>query len=141
MVIVVLNILVGLMLAYGGAQEAIVSGILGGDLVGLVVGGLGTLTSILLTFSGVSLWRRWRRSRELTFVACGLVVAFSIWAALPPLRLMGVGALLLGAVYPTVVAAYLFRSRGRGAVIGAAGRSSKSHQGQSHGLLRCDGAA
>lgn len=120
MVIVILNVLIGCALAYGAAEEAVVGGILGGDRVGLIVGCIGAITSLLLVFSGLASWRRWRHNRELTLVACGLVAAFSIGAALPPLRFLGVSALLMGVGYPAVVAAYLFRGRGRGADAGAA---------------------
>jgi hypothetical protein len=141
MVIVILNVLIGCALAYGAAQEAVVGGILGGDRVGLIVGCIGTVSSLLLVFSGVASWRQWRRSRELTLVACGLLAAFSIWAALPPLRFLGVFALLLGAGYPAVVATYLFRGPGRGAAAGEAPRSSPSPDSHTGGLSRVNGAA
>src|SRR5262245_51029956 len=108
MAVVVLNLVVGLLLAFGGIQEVIVRGILGGERVPFVVGVIGTAVSLLLSLSGVALWRRWRGARELTLLACVLVAVFCVIAALPP-RYVGVGALLVGVCYPVVVATHLLR--------------------------------
>src|SRR5262245_51554552 len=108
MVVVVLNIVVGLLLASGGAQEVIVRGILGGERVPFVVGAIGTVVSLLLSLSGVAMWRRWRGARELALLACALVALFCVMAALPP-RYVGFAALLVGVGYPVVAATYLLR--------------------------------
>jgi hypothetical protein len=121
MVVAILNIVVGLLLAFGGAQEAILGGFLGGDTAGLAVGGMGTVSSLLLTASGFALWRRWRHSRELTLVACGLVAGFCVLAALPPYRFVGILALLIGVVYTGFVVVYLCRTGQRGPSPGPAG--------------------
>jgi hypothetical protein len=109
MVVVVLNIVVGLLLAFGGAQEVIVRGILGGERVPFVVGAIGTAVSLLLSLSGVALWRRWRGAPELALVACALVALFCVMAALPPPRYVGFAALLLGVGYPLAVSIPLAR--------------------------------
>jgi hypothetical protein len=114
MAIVVLNLVVGLLLAYGGTQEAIVRGILGGERASFLVGIAGTLVSLLLSISGVALWRGWRRARELTLVACVLVAVFCALAALPP-RYVGIPALLVGVGYPVAVISHLMRGGGRDA--------------------------
>lgn len=109
MVIVVLNIVVGVLLALGGIQEVVVRGILNGERVPFLVGAIGTMVSVLLSISGIALWRNWRGARTLTLVACVLVAAFCTLAALPP-RYVGMGALLVGVGYALVVMAYLVRS-------------------------------
>ena len=117
MVVVILNIVVGLLLAFGGAQEAIVRGILGGERVPFVVGAIGTVVSLLLSLSGVALWGRWRGSRELALIACSLVALFCVIASLPPARYVGVAALLLGVCYPLAVSVHLMRrAREQGSV-------------------------
>jgi hypothetical protein len=107
MVVAILNIVVGLLLVFGGAQEAIMGGLLGGNTAALAVGSMGTVTSLLLTASGLALWRRWRYGRELTLVACGLVAGFCVLAALPPYRFVGLLALLIGVGYTGFVVAWL----------------------------------
>jgi len=126
MVVAILNIVVGLLLAFGGAQEAILGGLLGGDTAGLVVGSMGTLASLLLTASGFALWRRWRHSRELTLVACGLVAGFCVLAALPPYRFVGILALLIGVGYTGFAVVYLCRTSQRGSSAGPAGTPGSS---------------
>jgi hypothetical protein len=110
MVVVVLNIIVGVLLALGGIQEVVVRGILNGERVPFMVGAIGTLVSVLFCISGVALWRNWHGARRLTLLSCVLVAAFHVLAALPP-RYVGIPALLMGAGYPLVVIAYLLHSR------------------------------
>ena len=110
MAVVVLNIVVGVLLALGGIQEVVVRGVLGGERIPFLVGTIGTAVAALLSMSGVAIWRNWRGARKLTLLACMLVAAFCVLAALPP-RYVGVPALLLGVGYPLVVNAYLLHSR------------------------------
>ena len=112
MVVVVLNIVVGVLLALGGIQEVVVRGILGGESLPFLVGTIGTAVAGLLSLSGVALWRNWRSARALTLLACVLVAAFCVLAAMPP-RYVGILALLLGVGYPALVIAYLLRSGGQ----------------------------
>jgi hypothetical protein len=106
MVVIVLNVVLGLLLALGGIQEAVVRGILGGERAPFLVGVTGTFVSLLLSLSGIALLRGWRGARGLTLLACVLAAAFHALAALPP-RYVGILALLLGAGYPVTVMAYL----------------------------------
>lgn len=110
MVVVVVNIIVGVLLALGGIQEVVVRGILNGERVPFIVGAIGALVSILFAISGIALWRHWHGARRLTVLACVLVATFHVLAALPP-RYVGILALLMGAGYPLVVIAYVLRSR------------------------------
>jgi hypothetical protein len=112
MAIVVLNLVIGLVLAFGGAQEVVVRGILGGERAPFVVGAIGTFVSLLLSISGIALWRGWRGARELALLAYVLVALFCVFAALPP-RYVGIPALLLGVGYPLVALAYLARGGGQ----------------------------
>jgi len=111
MVVVVLNIIVGLLLALGGIQEVVVRGILNGERVPFVVGAIGALVSILFAISGVALWRNRHGASLLTVIACVLVASFHMLAALPPPRYVGILALLMGAGYPLMVLAYLLHGR------------------------------
>src|SRR5262245_14356027 len=83
-IVIFLYVFVGLLPALGGAQELIVRGILGGEFAPFVVGAIGTLVSLLLSLSGVALWRRWAHARELALSAYALVTVFCVMAALTP---------------------------------------------------------
>src|SRR5262245_25992100 len=109
MIVIVLNIVVGLILAFGGGQEVIVRGIIGGERIPFIVGAIGTAVSLMLSLSGVALWRRWHGARGLALLACALVALFSVMAALPPPRYVGFAALLLGVCYPFAVGIHLMR--------------------------------
>jgi len=109
MVVAVLNVIVGLLLAAGGVQEVFVRGVLGGERIPFVVGAIGTLVSVLLSLSGIALWRKWRGARSLTLSACVLVAGFCALAALPPPRYVGMAALLVGVGYPLIVIALQLR--------------------------------
>ena len=111
MAIPVLNMIVGVLLAMGGAQEVIVRGILQGDTPSLVVGATGTLVGLCLAVSGVALWRRWPQARALTFSACASVTVFCVLAALPPARYVGYAALIVGVAYPMAVSIRLLGRR------------------------------
>jgi hypothetical protein len=108
MVVIVLNVVVGLLLAFGGIQEVVVRGILRGEHAPFAVGAAGTLVSLLLSVSGIALWRGWRHARELALLAYVLVAGFCVLAALPP-HYVGILALLVGVGYPVGAGAYLLR--------------------------------
>ena len=100
MIVAILNVVVGVLLAFGAAQEGIVGGVLAGRPASLLVGLAGTVASLWLSASGVALLYGWRRRRGFTLLACVAAAAFGIYASLPPHRYFGVLAMLLGVVYP-----------------------------------------
>ena len=107
MVVAILNVIVGLLLAFGAAQEGLVGGVMAGRQESLLVGTIGTAVSLVLSISGIGLWRGWSHRRSLTLIACLFVAAFSVVITLPPYRYMGVLAALLGIGYPLVAAWYV----------------------------------
>jgi|GEM_PF-858133 len=114
MVVAILNVVVGLALAFGAVQEGVVGGLIAGRPGSLLVGLAGTVTSLLLSASGVALLYGWSHRRGFTLAACLLVTAFSIIASLPPHRYLGVLPMLLGIGYPLVAAWYVAGSGGSG---------------------------
>ena len=114
MVVAILNVLVGLALAFGAAQEGVLGGLMGGRPASLLVGLAGTVTSLLLSASGVALLYGWSHRRGFTLASCLLVAAFSIIASLPPYRYLGVLAMLLGVGYPLVAGLYVAGGGGTG---------------------------
>ena len=115
MTIAILNVFVGMLLAFGGLQEAVVRGIFGREAGPLLVGAAGDAIGLLLVLSGIALIREWRTARRLVVGASLLSIAFHVLAALPPHRNVGMLALLIGAGYPLVVLLVLRRAPSSGA--------------------------
>jgi hypothetical protein len=114
MVVGILNVVVGLLLAFGAAQEGVVGGLMAGRPMSLLVGVAGTVVSLLLSVSGVALIQGWSRRRVLALAACVLVAAFGIFASLPPHRYFGVLAILIGIGYPLLAGLYVGWGGGKG---------------------------
>ena len=114
MVVAILNMVVGLALAFGAAQEGVVGGLMAGRPASFLVGLAGTVTGLLLSASGVALLYGWAHRRGFTLASCFLVAAFSILASLPPQRFLGVVAMLLGIGYPLIAAWCVAGSGGSG---------------------------
>jgi hypothetical protein len=114
MVVAILNVVVGLALAFAAAQEGVVGGLMAGRPASLLVGIAGTVTSLLLVASGVASLYGGAHRRGFTLTSCLLVAAFSTIASLPPHRYLGVLAMLLGIVYPLGASWYVARRAGSG---------------------------
>jgi hypothetical protein len=114
MIFAILNVVVGLLLAFGAAQEGVVGGVLAGRPASLLVGLAGTLVSLWFSASGFALLYRWSHRRGFTLLACAAMAAFGILAALPPHRYLGVLAMLLGVGYPLAAGWYVAWGGGRG---------------------------
>ena len=114
MVVGILNVVVGLMLAFGAAQEGVVGGLMAGRPSSLVVGVTGTLVSLLLSVSGLALIQGWSRRRGIAITACVLAAAFGILISLPPHRYLGVLAMLIGVGYPLAAGCYMAWGSGKG---------------------------
>ena len=114
MVVGILNVVVGLLLAFGAAQEGVVGGLMAGRPMSLLVGVAGTVVSLLLSVSGVALVQGWSRRRGLALAACVLVAAFGILASLPPHRYFGILAMLIGVGYPLLAGWYVGWGGGKG---------------------------
>ena len=114
MVVGILNVVVGLMLAFGAAQEGVVGGLMAGRPISLLVGVTGTLVSLLLSVSGVALIQGWSRRRSIAIAACVLAAAFGLLISLPPHRYLGVLAMLIGVGYPLAAGWYIAWGKGKG---------------------------
>jgi hypothetical protein len=119
MVFAVLNILIGLLLGFGAAQEFIVLGLVDRRVQPFFAGLAGIVVSVLFITSGVAMWRKWPSTRRLVVVTAILSILFHVYAALPPHRNVGPPALIIGVGYGLVLLIITLSSKGKktGAVI------------------------
>lgn len=113
MVFAVLNILIGLLLGFGAAQEFIVLGLVDRRVQPFFAGLAGIVVSVLFITSGVAMWRKWPSARRLVIVTATLSILFHAYAALPPHRNVGPPALILGVGYGLVLLIITLSSKGK----------------------------
>lgn len=113
MVLAVLNILIGLLLGFGAAQEFIVVGLADRRVQPFFAGLAGIVVSVLFITSGVAMWRKWPSARRLAIFTASLSIVFHIYAALPPHRNVGPPALIIGAGYGLVLLIITLSSKGK----------------------------
>lgn len=113
MVFAVLNILIGLLLGFGAAQEFIVLGLLDRQVQPFFAGLAGIIISLLFMISGIAIWRKWPSARRLVIITAISSIVFHIYAALPPHRNVGMVALILGAGYGLVLLIITLSSKGK----------------------------
>lgn len=113
MVLAVLNILIGLLLGFGAAQEFIVLGLENGRVQPFFAGLAGVVVSVLFITSGVAMWRKWPSARRLVIITAILFIVFHIYAALPPHRNVGLPALIIGVGYGLVLLIITLSSKGK----------------------------
>ena len=115
MVLGVLNILVALVLGFGAVQEVIVPGIRDGEVQPqpFFIGLAGIVVSMLFIVSGVAMWRKWPGARRLAIVTAVSSILFHVYAALPPHRIMGAPALIIGVGYGLVLLVITLSSKGK----------------------------
>jgi hypothetical protein len=121
MTLALLNTVVALFLGYGAIEELWIRGVRGGETQPFVVGIVGALASLALVVSGFAHWRRWANARQLTIFTAVALVAFHVYAALPPHRNVGILVLLVATVYGLVLLALSFVGRDAGRAAHAAG--------------------
>jgi hypothetical protein len=121
MTLALLNIAVALLLGYGAVAEIWIRGVRGGETQPLVIGITGALVSLALAVAGLARLRRWDNVRRLTIFTAVALIAFHVYAALPPHRNVGVGVALLATVYGLVLLAVSFAGRGGARAAHAAG--------------------
>lgn len=112
MVIAVLNILIGLLLGFGAAQEFIVLGLVDRRVQPFFAGLVGMVVSGLFITSGIAIWRKWTGARRLAIIAAILSILFHAYAALPPHRNAGLPALIIGVGYGLVLLIITLTSKG-----------------------------
>ena len=113
MVFAVLNILIGLLLGFGSAQEFIVLGLVDRRVQPFFAGLAGIVVSVLFITSGIAMWRKWPSARRLVIVTATLSIVFHVYAALPPHRNVGPVALIVGAGYGLVLLIITLSSKGK----------------------------
>ena len=113
MVFAVLNILIGLLLGFGAAQEFIVLGLVDRRGQPFLAGLVGMVVSVLFITSGIAMWRKWPSARRLVIITAILSILFHVYAALPPHRNVGPPALIIGVGYGLVLLIVMFSSKGK----------------------------
>jgi hypothetical protein len=113
MVFAVLNILIGLVLGFGAAQEFIVLGLVDRRVQPFFAGLAGIVVSALFIMSGVAMWRKWASARRLVIITAILSILFHVYAALPPHRNAGLPALIIGVGYGVVLLIATLSSKGK----------------------------
>ena len=99
LMLVTLNLVVALLTGFGALQEFIISGLFGRQLQPFLVSLLGIIVSLLFLTSGIAMLRRWATTRRLIIVTGTLSILLHVYGALPPHRIMGILALIVGAGY------------------------------------------
>jgi hypothetical protein len=99
LLLVTLNMLVALLTGFGAAQQLCVRGLGDQQLQPLLLGLVGMVVSILFATSGIGLWREWFNVRRLIAVTGTLSILFHVYGALPPHRIIGLVALIVGGGY------------------------------------------
>lgn len=94
-----LNIVVALLTGFGAWQELIVGGIFDRQLQPIFVSVIGIVVSLLFAISGIAMLRQWPTTRRLIVVTGILSILLHVYGALPPHRIMGYPALIVGAGY------------------------------------------
>ena len=113
MVLAVLNILIGLLLGFGAAQQLIVLGLADRRVQPFVADLAGIVVSVLFITSGVAMWRKWPSARRLAIVTAISSIVFHVYAALSPHRNMGFVALIVGVGYGLVLLIVTLISKGK----------------------------
>jgi len=99
MLLVLLNLVVAGLTAFGALQEFIVIGLFNRKSQPLLLSLAAMIVSVLFTICGVAMLRQWRAARRLIIVTGLLSILVHVYGALPPHRNMGYVALLVGAGY------------------------------------------
>jgi len=127
----VVNVLVGALMAFGGVQEAV--GYWGEQVVNVIVGSLGAAAGAAFFVSGLALWKQRSYARALTAISCVgvIIVHVAAWQ----FRFLGVPAILLAIIYPTLVLLSLWRTR-RNALPANHRNAASAHDDRKGGLLK-----
>jgi hypothetical protein len=126
------NMVVGGLMVFGGVQEAVSYWRVQPAYV--VAGLLGAVAGAAFFASGMGLWARRSYARALTVISCVAVIAVhsTSWR----LGLLGVPAIVLTILYPTLVLLSLWRARWD-ALPAERERTSSAHDDQRDGFLKC----
>jgi len=99
LLLLILNLVVAVLTAFGAAQEFIVRGIFDRQTQPLLLSLAGIIVSLLCLISGIAIWRQWPALRHLMFATGALSIVFHVYGAMPPHRNIGYVALIVGAGY------------------------------------------
>lgn len=103
LVLVALNLIVGLLTAFGALQEFIVRATLDWQMEPFLISLMGIMVSVLFLTSGIALLREWQTVRRLITLTGTLSILLHVYGALPPHRIVGFLALIVGAGYGFVM--------------------------------------
>ena len=117
LLLVTLNLLVAALTAFGALQELMVRGILYGQTQPFLLSLAGIFVSILFMTSGIAILRQWQKARRLVLATGVLSILVHVYGALPPHRIMGYVALLVGAGYGLLMLLAFERNRKRDLVL------------------------
>jgi hypothetical protein len=99
LLLVMLNLTVAALTAFGAVQEFIVRAFLKPQTEPLIVSVVAISVSCLFMTSGIAMWRQRRNARRLIFTTGVLSILLHVYGVLPPHRTMGYIAFLVGAGY------------------------------------------
>jgi hypothetical protein len=102
LVLIVFNVLVAFVLGFPAVQEFVVR-IRDGRLQPFFLSSAAIMVSILFIISAVALLREWTAVRSWVFITGVLSLLVHVYGALPPHRIIGYLALLIGAGYAVVM--------------------------------------
>lgn len=127
----VVDVLVGALMVYGGVQEVV--SYWREQPAYVIAGLLGAAAGAAFFASGLALWKQRSYARALTAISCVavIVVHSTSWR----LGLLGVPAIVLTIIYPTLVLLSLWRTRGA-ALLADQGRITPADDDQKNGLKR-----
>ena len=117
LLLVTLNLLVAALTGFGALQEFIVGGILAGKTQLFLLSLAGIVVSVLFMTSGIAILRQWQKARRLVLATGVLSMLVHVYGALPPHRIMGYVALLVGAGYGLLMLLAFERNRKRNLVL------------------------
>lgn len=117
LLLVTLNLLVAALTGFGALQEFIAGGILAGKTQPFLLSLAGIVVSVLFLASGIAILRQWRTARRLVLATGVLSILVHVYGALPPHRIMGYLALLVGAGYGLLMLLAFERNRKRNLVL------------------------
>jgi hypothetical protein len=99
MLLVALNLVVAALTGYGAGQQIMAGGILKHEMRPFFLGLAGIVVSTLFVASGIAVLRGWSIARRLILATGVLSIVVYVYGWLPPHRIMGYVALMVGAGY------------------------------------------
>ena len=113
MALAILNLLFALLLGFGAVQDLAIRGVRDSEVKPFLLSSAAIVVSVLFIISAVAMLKNWSNVRGLVIVTGVLSILVHLYGALPPHRIMGLVALLVGVGYAAVMLFVFERNRGR----------------------------